>query len=248
MVSQCVTTVEILGVRVDCVDFAQTLAIMQRWIESDKANAAVRQICTLNPEFVMHARRDPLFAATLAHADLAVPDGSGLLWAARRQGVQIKERVTGSDGIYHICERAAERGWRVYFLGAASGVAAEAARRLQQQFPGLIVAGHNSGSPQDGEWPAIQSALTKAAPDILFVAYGHPKQDLWIAQHRNELPAQVAMGVGGAFDFVAGMTKRAPRWMQHMGLEWLFRLLIQPWRWRRMLAIPHFIWLVLRSA
>lgn len=238
--------VDILGVSVDCVDFAQTLNIITDWIDgrSSESCSAVRQLCTVNPEFVMHARRDPRFADTLQQADLCVPDGAGLLWAARRQGIVLKERVTGSDGIYHICERAAQKNWRVFFLGAAPGVAAETARRLQQQYPGLLVAGCDSGSPDEAEWPAIQAQLHEAKPDILFVAYGHPKQDLWIAQHRQALPVKVAIGIGGAFDFVAGVTRRAPRWMQRWGIEWLYRLIIQPWRWRRMLALPHFLWLV----
>ncbi|MCB0112237.1 MAG: WecB/TagA/CpsF family glycosyltransferase, partial [Caldilineaceae bacterium] len=166
-----------------------------------------------------------------------------MLWAARRQGVFLKERVTGSDGIYRICEQAAQRGWRVFFLGAAPGVAAETARRLAERYPGLCIAGSASGSPHEADWPMIHAQLTQAQPDILFVAYGHPQQDRWIAHHRAALPVKVAIGVGGAFDFVAGVTKRAPRWMQRLGIEWLYRLLIQPWRWRRMLALPHFAWL-----
>ncbi len=255
-----VATVEILGVRVDCVDFAQTLTIMQGWLESRTCPPpdsdgpvacggafVTRQICTVNPEFVMHARRDPAFATTLAQADLAVPDGEGLLWAARRQGVPLKERVTGSDGIYRICERAAQVGWTVFLLGAAPGVAATAAARLQALYPGLQVVGTYSGSPAEGDWPLIRAQLQQTSPDILFVAYGHPRQDRWIAQHRHELPVKVALGVGAAFDFVAGVARRAPRWLQRLGLEWLHRLLIQPWRWRRMLALPHFAWLVLRT-
>jgi N-acetylglucosaminyldiphosphoundecaprenol N-acetyl-beta-D-mannosaminyltransferase len=241
--------VVILGVRIDCVNFAQTLALIERWIAETPPNAAriTRQICTANPEFVMHARGDPAFAATLRAADLCVPDGGGLLWAARRQGVRLEERVTGSDGIYRICERAAQLGWRVFLLGAAPGVAAQAAKRLQQLYPGLVVAGAYSGSPAAAEWPPIQERLQQAQPDVLFVAYGHPRQDLWIAQHRAELPATVAIGVGGAFDFVAGVARRAPQWLQRLGLEWLYRLMTQPWRWRRMLALPRFVWLVLRS-
>jgi len=243
------SSVEILGVRIDTVDFAQTLATLALWIDgtAGEPTAVVRQLCTVNPEFVMQARVDPAFATVLAQADLCVPDGSGLLWAARRQGLLLKERVTGSDGIYLICERAAQANWRVYFLGAAPGVAATAAARLQRLYPGLRVAGSYSGSPQDADWPNIRSQLAQAAPDILFVAYGHPQQDLWIARHRHELPVKVAMGVGGAFDFVAGVAQRAPRWMQELGLEWLHRLITQPWRWRRMLALPHFVWLVLRT-
>jgi len=157
----------------------------------------------------------------------------------------LQERVTGSDGIYRICEGAAQAGWRVYFLGAAPGVAARVAAILQQKYPGLMVAGSESGNPTAAEWPAIQQRLAAAQPDLLFVAFGHPRQDFWIDQHRHELPAKVAIGVGGAFDFVAGVTVRAPRWVQQLGLEWLHRLLREPWRWRRMLKLPQFVLLVI---
>ncbi|MBX3011176.1 MAG: WecB/TagA/CpsF family glycosyltransferase [Caldilineaceae bacterium] len=246
-----VASVEILGVKVHCVDFAQTLAQIAAWLAPTAAQTAstrpdyVHQICTVNPEFIMEAHRDPAFAAVLAAADLCVPDGIGVIWAAHRRGVHLQERVTGSDGIYRICEKAAERGWRVYLLGAAEGVAAKAAQQLVTLYPGLQVAGTYGGSPTAEAWPAIAQRLQAVQPDILFVAYGHPRQDLWIAQYRQALPVKVALGVGGALDFVAGITPRAPRWMQQWGIEWVYRLLRQPWRWRRMLALPLFVLRVL---
>lgn len=256
--------IDILGVRVDCVDFAQTLDQIAHWIGETDTQAksmtgplsaihgapsgppsTIHQICTVNPEFIMTAQRDAHFAAVLQQADLCVPDGIGVLWAARRQGVVLPERVTGSDGIYRICERAAQCGWRVYLLGAADGVAEQAARRLVALYPALQVVGAYSGSPATTDWPTIAQRLTVAQPQILFVAFGHPRQDLWIAHHRHELPGQVALGIGGAFDFVAGVTLRAPRWMQRWGIEWLYRLLQQPWRWRRMIVLPLFVLRVL---
>ncbi len=236
----------VLGVPIHPVDFAQTLAQIERWLAAPPSSPpGCRQICTVNPEFIMEARRNPAFAQVLRQADLCVPDGIGVLWAARLQGIRLRERVTGSDGIYRICQRAAVSGWRVYLLGAAPGIAREAAARLQALYPGLSVAGTYSGSPAEEDWPAIQARLAAAQPDILFVAYGHPRQDLWIAHHRQELPARVALGVGGAFDFVAGTARRAPRWVQRLGLEWLHRLVTQPWRWRRMRVLPLYAGLVL---
>lgn len=240
-----ITSVEILGVKVHCVDFAGTLALLAEWIEQGGSPVCCRQICTVNPEFIVDARRNPDFATVLHRADLCVPDGVGVVLAARLHGVRLRERVTGSDGIYYLCEYAAARGWRVYFLGAAPGVAERTATILQQRYPPLKVAGAYGGSPQDDEWSAIHQRLTAAQPDLLFVAYGHPRQDLWIDQHRCELPARVAIGVGGAFDFVAGVRTRAPHWVQQLGLEWLHRLLHEPWRWRRMVKLPQFAWLVL---
>jgi N-acetylglucosaminyldiphosphoundecaprenol N-acetyl-beta-D-mannosaminyltransferase len=238
-------TVRIAGVDVHCVDFAGTLARIQAWLAVPQPRPC-RQICTVNPEFIVDAQHDPAFAAALARADLRVPDGTGILWAARRQGVRLTERVTGSDGIYRLCARAAERGWRVFFLGAGPGVAEETAARLAARYPGLDIAGTYGGSPAEEAWPEIAARLSIAQPDILFVAFGHPKQDLWIDAHRHKLPVGVAMGVGGAFDFVAGVTQRAPDWMQRLHLEWLHRLVRQPWRWRRMMKLPLFVGLVLR--
>lgn len=255
-------SVDILGVRVDCVDFAQTLDQIAQWIEGgdpilldqsdhptkiQNLKSKIHQVCTVNPEFIMTAHSDARFATVLRQADLCVPDGIGVLWAAQRQGVTLRERVTGSDGIYRICERAAQRGWRLFLLGAAEGVAEQAAQRLIALYPGLQVAGVYSGSPAPADWPTIAERLTAAQPDILFVAFGHPRQDLWIAEHRHELPGRVAVGVGGAFDFVAGVMWRAPRWMQQWGIEWLYRLIQQPWRWRRMMVLPLFALRVLWS-
>jgi N-acetylglucosaminyldiphosphoundecaprenol N-acetyl-beta-D-mannosaminyltransferase len=239
-------TVTILGVAIHQVDFAQTLALIEGWIAEPAA--LTRQICTVNPEFVMDARRDPAFAGVLRRADLRVPDGVGVLLAARLLGKPLRERVTGSDGIFRLCERAALRGWRVYFLGAGEGVAAQTAQRLQARYPGLLVAGTHSGSPAAADWPELAKRLTAARPDLLFVAYGHPRQDFWIDRHRGELPVKVAIGVGGAFDFVAGVRTRAPRWIQRLGLEWLHRLVREPWRWRRMRKLPLFLLLVLGQA
>lgn len=249
-------SLSILGVAIARVDFALTLDLLDAWVVRRRAavahrsapGAACRQICTVNPEFIVDAQRDRAFAKVLAQADLCVPDGVGVLWAARLAGHPLRERVTGSDGIVRICQRAAQRGWSVYFLGAAPGVAERTAAALSNAFPALKVAGAFAGTPAADGWPAIYHRLTEAAPDILFVAYGHPRQDLWIDAHRAELPAAVAIGVGGAFDFVAGVARRAPRWMQRLGLEWLHRLITQPWRWRRMMKLPVFVGWVLLDA
>ena len=220
------------------------LAIRNSQLATRNSQLATRQLCTVNPEFVMEARRDPAFAAVLGRADLCAPDGVGILWAGRLLGQPFAERVTGSDGIYRICERAAAEGWRVFLLGAGPGVAEQTADRLTALYPGLSIAGTFSGSPDDNAWQEIQRRLAAAQADVLFVAFGHPRQDFWIDKHRYELPVAVALGVGGAFDFVAGVARRAPLWMQRLGLEWLHRLLVEPWRWQRMRVLPVFVALV----
>src|SRR4051794_15811645 len=214
-----IPVVNILRVEVHKVDVAMMLDQIAAWVAAP--SAPCRQICTVNPEFIVDANRDPVFATALRRADLRVPDGVGILWAAQLLGAPLPQRVTGSDGIYQICQRAAQAGWRVYFLGAGPGVAEAAAQRLSERYSGLQVAGCYAGSPEAGEWPTIAARLTAAQPDILFVAYGHPRQELWIYAYRQELPVKVALGIGGAMDFVTGVAQRAPQWMQRLGLEWL---------------------------
>ena len=233
--------VRILGVPVHAVTFAGLLEEIERLIESGR----VHQIATVNPEFVMAAGRDPIFSVVLERAALCMPDGVGLLWAARWLGHRLPERVTGSDGVPLIAERAAEKGWRLFFLGAAPGVAEQTAAILSARYPGLQVAGTYAGSPVAEEEEAIVGRVNAANADILLVAYGAPKQDKWIARNLPRLRVGVAMGVGGSFDFISGKAVRAPTWMRRLGLEWLHRLMREPWRWRRMVALPRFALAVL---
>jgi N-acetylglucosaminyldiphosphoundecaprenol N-acetyl-beta-D-mannosaminyltransferase len=237
-------SVNILGVRVDAMTYSDVLDIINRWIEQ----RGPHQIATANPEFVMAAQADGEFRRTLLNADLCVADGVGLLWAARRLGRRLPERVTGSDLVPLVAQTAAQHGWRLYLLGAAPGVAEQTAQKLEQQYIGLRIVGSYAGSPSEGEAPDIVQRVAAAAPDVLFVAYGAPAQDLWIARHKNELGVPVMMGVGGAFDHIAGVQRRAPLWVQRIHLEWLFRLATQPWRWRRQLALPRFAWAVWRQS
>jgi len=243
MTADIPSPVIILGVPIHPVTNEEFLDLVARFVDE----GVPRQVCTANPEFVMTAQRQPEFMAVLQNADLVLADGVGLLWAARRQGRALPERVTGSDGIYLLAERAAREGWKLFLLGAQPGVAAKTAEILSHRFPGLQVVGVYAGSPRDEDYPEIARQIKAAGPDILLVAYGAPRQDLWIASHKEDLGTPVAMGVGGAFDFVAGVQKRAPIWLIRLNLEWLWRLLTQPWRWRRQLDLPRFVWRVVRS-
>lgn len=234
----------VLGVRVDKVTIEQALRLMERFV----AEGHPHQIVTLNPEFVMEAQRNPEFRVTLEEADLALPDGVGLLWAARLLGQPLPERVTGSDSVPLIAELSARQGYRLYLLGAAPGVAERAAEVLRRNYPGVKIVGTYAGSPDPAEEEEIIARVRAASPDFLFVAYGAPRQDVWIHRNLHRLGVPVCMGVGGTLDFIAGVAVRAPRWMRKLGLEWLHRLLRQPWRWRRMLALPKFTYLVVRQA
>jgi N-acetylglucosaminyldiphosphoundecaprenol N-acetyl-beta-D-mannosaminyltransferase len=237
------SSIEILGVRVDDVTNDEMLATVHGYVASRQPH----QIVTLNSEMLVAAWDDPGFRRLLNSADLNVADGVGLMMAARWLGHPLRERVTGSDGIYRLAEHCARMGYRPFFLGAASGVADAVAGRLAACYPGLNVAGAYAGSPCSEDEDDVVSRVQIAAPDMLFVAYGVPAEERWIARNRDRLAVPVMIGVGGAFDFVAGVTSRAPLWMRQAGLEWLYRLIRQPWRWRRQLALIRFVALVLRS-
>ncbi len=237
--------VTILGVPVDAVTYDSWLALVERWLQ-DRRIGRPHHVCTVNPEFIMIAQKDPNFFNVLQRADLCIPDGVGLLWAARRLGHPLPERVTGSDGVPLIAERAAREGWRLFFLGAQPGVADRAAEILMARHPGLKIVGTYSGSPAPYEEDELVEQVNASGADILFVAYGAPVQDKWIARNLPRLRVKMAMGVGGAFDFIAGVVPRAPLWMQRLGLEWLYRLYLQPRRIRRMLRLPRFVLAVLR--
>lgn len=206
----------------------------------------LRHICTVNPEFVMIAQRDPSFFALLNRVPMCLADGVGLIWAAKWLGQPLPARVTGADGVPKLAARAAEQGWRLFLLGAAEGVAQQAADILTATYPTLQIVGVYAGSPHPADAPAIIATVNASQADILLVAYGAPQQDLWIDRYQAQLQVKVAMGVGGTFDYIAGIVPRAPAIMRRLGLEWLYRLYKQPWRWRRMLRLPQFMWAVIR--
>jgi N-acetylglucosaminyldiphosphoundecaprenol N-acetyl-beta-D-mannosaminyltransferase len=238
-----VGSIEILGVRVDDVTYDDLLV----QVDAFAASGQPHQIVTLNPEMLVAAHDDPAFRQILNAADLNVADGVGLMLAARWLGRPMRGRVTGSDGIYRLAAHCAQRGYRLFLLGAAPRVAEIVAERLTAANPGLEVAGVYAGSPRAEDVDDAIARVRAVAPDLLLVAYGVPAEERWIAQNRDRLGVPVMIGVGGAFDFVAGVARRAPAWMRRAGLEWLHRLAREPWRWRRQLALPRFVMLVLRQ-
>lgn len=237
-------SVSILGIPVHATSMAEAVDRVERFMGQPR----LHQIATVNPEFVMTAQKDTDFRQVLQDADLCLADGIGLLYAARWLGSPLPERVPGSELVYHLAERAAEKGWRLFLLGAAPGVAEAAGAIFQNLYPALQIAGCHAGSPAPAENEEIVTRINESKADLLYVAYGAPRQDKWIARNRDRLEnVRVALGVGGALDFVTGRAQRAPRWVQQLGLEWFHRLLHEPWRWRRMLALPRFAVEVLRS-
>jgi N-acetylglucosaminyldiphosphoundecaprenol N-acetyl-beta-D-mannosaminyltransferase len=238
-----VASIEVLGVHVDDVTYDELMLQVDAYVSSRRPH----QIVTLNAEMLVAAHEDPALGQILNAANLNVADSVGVMLAARLLGLRLRERVTGSDGIYRLATHCAQRGYRPFFLGAAPGVADVVAERLVAANPGLEVAGAYAGSPSPKDEDDIIDRVRATAPDLLFVAYGVPVEEKWIARNQERLGVPVMVGVGGSFDFVAGLTKRAPLWMRRMGLEWLHRLIHEPWRWRRQLALPRFVLLVLRQ-
>ncbi len=236
-------TVSLLNLPVSAITYDDWLAQIGGWVRETPRQ--FHHVCTINPEMVMIAQQDANFRHILQRVDLTVPDGIGLLWAARRRGQPLPERVTGSDGVPIIAERAAREGWRLFLLGAAPGVAEKAAAVLCARFPGLQLAGTFSGSPSPEQETELCARVNASRADVLFVAYGAPEQDKWIARNSPRLNVAMAMGVGGSFDFIAGIVPRAPLWLRRAGLEWLYRLYLQPWRIKRMLRLPRFVLAIL---
>ncbi len=234
-------SINILGVRVDNVNYDQAIAR----VDSFFAKTGIHQIATVNPEFVVLAQSDATFMHQLNGCALNVPDGVGLLWASRRLGMPLRERVTGQEMVDRIAALAAKRNESIFLLGAREGVAERAAERLEKKHSGLKIAGCYAGSPTDEEEQRIVNRINESRAKILFVAFGPPQQEFWIARNASRLDAAVAMGVGGTFDTLAGIVPRAPHWVQRAGFEWTYRLLREPRRFKRQLAIPYFMWLVI---
>lgn len=234
--------VEVLGVRLDDVTYVEALAAIASFIEEGGPHL----VATVNTEFVMAAQSDAAFLATLNHAALCVPDGIGLLLAARLSGLRLREHVRGTDLVDQLACLAARNGYRLFFLGGRDGVAAEAAAALRRRWPGLQVAGWFEGaSDPSGDAETVAAVRGAGRVDVVLVAYGAPAQERWIERNLGACGAAVGIGVGGVFNFFAGRAPRAPGWMRRLELEWLHRLLTQPWRWRRQLALPRFVLLCL---
>jgi N-acetylglucosaminyldiphosphoundecaprenol N-acetyl-beta-D-mannosaminyltransferase len=233
----------VLGVRVDCVDMDGALKRIEELVDAGGHHL----VATVNPEFVMRTRSDLDFARVLAAADLCIPDGFGVVWAARRQGCNMPGPVTGVDLIPPLAALCARREWRIFLLGARPGVADDLAARLRRDNPGLDVASF-AGSADPSADAETVAAVARHRPQVLLVAFGAPRQELWIDRAGRALDVPVAIGVGGSFDYLTGRVARAPRWMRSAGLEWLFRLVRQPWRLGRMAVLPIFALRVLRES
>ncbi len=233
-------SVNIFGVRVDKVNMEESVGIVEGWLEGKEKH----YIVTPNPEFIMAAQKDEEFKKVLNNADLAVPDGVGLKLAS-----DIESNTPGVYLLEGLCREVSKKGFTVGFLGGRNGVAKKAAECLQKKYPGLKVSIADDGGniDSDGESLGVLPPSDFPKTDILFVAYGQIKQEKWIYRNLEKIPVKVAMGVGGSFDEISGRVLRVPRWVHNLGLKWLVRLILQPWRIKRQLALIKFIWMVISA-
>ncbi|MDS1029693.1 WecB/TagA/CpsF family glycosyltransferase [Bacillota bacterium LX-D] len=239
--------VEILGTKIDKVTMDEALEKISSFI----AEGTPRQVVTLNAEIIYRAQSEEKLKFLINNADLVTPDGAGVVWAARKLGTPLPERVTGIDLLQEIVEKASIYNWKLYFFGAAPTVAETAAKKLQQKYQNLNknlkIVGTSHGFISSNEMPALLAEINEVKPDVLFVALGAPRQEYWIQKYMAQLKVPVCIGVGGSLDVIAGKVKRAPKIFQKLKLEWLYRLIKEPWRYKRMLALPKFMLKILQE-
>lgn len=229
--------VKIFGVKFDQLTFDEAYAKFVQYMADD----TTQSIFTPNSEIVMKADEDSEFKAVLNSGDLVIPDGIGVILASKINGLGLTERVPGIEMMGRILEYCNLAGKSIYLFGGKPGVAEIAAENIQKSFPNLKVVGYRDGYFEAKESPKILDAINEVKPDVLFVALGAPKQELWIHKNQKLLNTKVAMGVGGALDVYAGVVKRAPAVFRKIGLEWFYRLMIQPSRIGRMMVLPKFL-------
>ena len=236
-------TVNILGVHIDKITADYALKKAERYVRTP----GVSTIYTPNPEIVMAAYEDPSFCEVLNAADLCTPDGIGVVYAARMLHDPVPERVAGFDLACGLLKSISKTGEGVFLFGAKPGVAETAKRRLEEQYPGLVVSGTHDGyfSPEDE--PEIVEEINQSGAKLLFVCLGAPKQEKWIHKYKDSLTVNLCMGVGGALDVFAGNVKRAPDIFIKCNLEWLYRFCKQPSRLGRFMALPKFMLTVKKS-
>ncbi len=230
---------DVLGVRVHRVTMEQAMERVSDFIGRDSPH----MIVTTDAGGIIRARDDERVREIMNSADLVTADGAGVVLAARLLNLGIDTRVAGCDMVEEICRVAAAHDRSVFLLGAAPGVADQAAEKLQGRVAGLQIAGTQDGYFRPEDEPAIIRRIRDARPAALFVALGAPRQELWIVEHMEELGVPVSIGIGGSFDVISGLKQRAPVWMQKCGLEWLYRSVKEPARFRRLGALPRLLWL-----
>lgn len=224
-----------LGVDVCNYDYEELASLLMQDIKSKKKSFIV----AINPEKIMKAQEDESLRKLLNRADYQIPDGIGVILASKLKGGQVKSRVTGIDMMLKLCETAAVEGKRIFLYGGKPGVADAAKGELEKKFPGIQIVGTLHGYEKDDK--VVIDTINQHQPEIIFVALGSPTQEYWIVNHMDKITPIVFQGVGGSYDVISGNLKRAPELFQSLGLEWFYRLLKEPWRWKRQLILPKFL-------
>lgn len=225
---------EVLGVKIDDINMEESLEIVENWLSKENKH----YIVTPNPEFIVAAQKDKLFQSILNNADLSIADGVGLKLSGK-----VKNIIPGIDLMEQLVKMAADCGFTTGFLGGREEIAKKVGECLKKKYPKLKVSFAESGGEvsQDGQSQNIKIPAT----DLLFVAFGPVKQEKWIANNLEKIPVKIAMGVGGSFDYLSGQIPRAPAWVRNLGFEWLFRLIVEPIRIKRQLALIKYLLMIL---
>jgi N-acetylglucosaminyldiphosphoundecaprenol N-acetyl-beta-D-mannosaminyltransferase len=233
-------TVNILGFQIDNLRMAEVIPEIKEFIKSGSPH----QVITANSLMLRAASDNTRLKEVFARSALVIPDSVGMILAGKILGHSLLERVPGIDLMYQIFALCQQEGYAIYLLGAKPGVSAQAAERIRGQFPRLKIAGTHHGYFDDREEARVIEEIKSLKPEVLFVGLNIPHQELWIAEHLNALAVPVAVGIGGSFDVISGRIKRAPAAMQQAGLEWFWRTIVEPWRVKRIILLPGFLWKV----
>ena len=228
----------ILGVKFDIVNEDEALEKLINFLEED---SSLKKVYTPNPEIVMLAQEDKELFKILSEADLVLADGIGVIIASKIRGLELKNRVTGVDTMDRLLKYCGQTGKSIFIFGGKPGIAEIACENIEKKYEGVKIAGYHHGYVTDNDQDEIINKINGANPDVLFVCLGAPKQEKWIDKNKDRLNCSLAMGVGGSVDVYAGVAKRAPIAFQKLGLEWFYRLLKEPWRFKRMLILPKFL-------
>ena len=235
--------VRILGMPIDVLTMEECIERIDGFVRSDKPHLVI----TADSSGIVQAQTDPVLADLYQSADLVTPDSSGVVWAMRRAGHPVPSRVSGVDIVDRICATSAERGWRIFFLGAAPGVAEAAADRMRLRHPGCNIVGARHGYFATEEDAVVAAEIAETKPDLLFVAMGIPRQEKFIRATESIIGAKVAMGVGGTFDVFSGKVRRAPKALQAVKMEWAWRLAQNPKKIGKVMLLPQFVSLVVKE-
>jgi N-acetylglucosaminyldiphosphoundecaprenol N-acetyl-beta-D-mannosaminyltransferase len=213
------------------------------WLEQRLSQHLGTHVVTLNAEMAILAQNNAELAAVVRSADVVVPDGAGVVLYARSQGKKV-DRCPGIELAESLIKAASQHGWRVFLIGGGIGVVENVAATWQEHLSGLTIVGLHHGYFDSMQEQTICEQLQTTQPDLVLVGLGVPRQEFWIKTQRSLCPRATWIGVGGSFDIWSGTKERAPKWLRENNLEWIYRLYQEPWRWRRMLALPYFVWCV----